>query len=170
MRTYRIIMTVLCVALPAIPALAAASDTTGDEVAIKGKLMDFVNAWNKHSPTDMAAVFADDGTVINPIGREANGRDAVAKLFGDEQAGVMKHSTMAITTSHVSMIKPDVALLDAGITISGAVSPKGKAIPTMNHHLEAVMTKNNGTWQVEHARAFAIFTPPKAETMGRKVK
>src|SRR5688572_17663078 len=72
-----------------IPMVIAANRPP-DEQPTKKRLNQFQAAWNKDDTAAMAAMWAEDGTLINPFGTAAQGRDAVTKIFVDEHSGLFK--------------------------------------------------------------------------------
>src|SRR5262245_18082227 len=99
---------ILCSAI-VFTASAAWADTTSD---MKKGQADFAAAWNKHYPNALAAIFADDGDLLNPMGQVARGRAKIEKLFTMEQSGPMKGSTFKNECAAPRMLKPDLALTD----------------------------------------------------------
>src|SRR5437773_2646733 len=100
-----------------------------EDDAIKKVQDDFSAAWGKpDAAKTMAAMFAEDGDLVNPLGEEADGRAGVEKLFTREQSTVFKGSTLALTLAKVRMIKADVAIGEGSYEVTGAHGPDGKAM------------------------------------------
>src|SRR5438477_13051863 len=98
-----------------------------DEDAIRKVQDDFVAAWGKpDAGKNLAAMFAEDGDLVNPIGQEADGRAAVEKLLTNEQTTVFKGSTLTLTPGKPRMVKPDVAICEGSYEVAGAHMPDGK--------------------------------------------
>ena len=78
-------------------------------------------AWNKDDTTAMAAVWADDGSLINPVGASAQGRDEIVKVFVQEHTSPGPFKATKYSTSDVKFqwVTPDVAVVDASANISG---------------------------------------------------
>ena len=143
----RTLMVAMIFCLSSLPALAA-----GDEETIQKRLDDFVAAWNKDDAKAMAALWAPDGDLINPFGRVAKGRAEVQKLFTDEHASFMKGTTMKITSSSVRILGADAAILDFDSDVIGMKAADGTDLPTLDHHVTAVMVKKDGKWWIVAAR------------------
>jgi uncharacterized protein (TIGR02246 family) len=146
----RTVVAVLGLALVVGVALSvgvlAASD---DEAAVKKHTADFAAAWNKHDPKAMAALWADDGDLINPWGRVAKGRPEVEKLFADEQTGKgpLRDSTFELKGETVRFPTPDVAVDDWEISVTGAYDPDGaKHEGALEFHCTVVLKKAGGAW------------------------
>lgn len=152
----------LGVALSAPATLAAATE---DEAAIRELSASFVKAWNQHDPAAMAATWAKDGDLINPQGRVAKGRDAIQQLLTDEHSGPLKGSTFTLKSMELRMLKPQVALGDWTIELSGMMEPQGKAPSPGKMHVFVVYEKRDGKWLAVATRPYA-FAPqgPPLET------
>jgi uncharacterized protein (TIGR02246 family) len=132
----------------------------GDDEAIRQCIAAFVSAWNKHDPRQMAACWAQDGDLINPFGRPAQGRLKVEQLFTEEQQGPMKQSTHQMNITSVRPIAGDLALVDAECNITGIRGPDGKEMPVFTPHVFLAMSKKDGNWSILSARAFAFMPRP----------
>src|SRR5258706_2478929 len=86
----RILVTgiLLLLAMPATVAVTKAQ--AGDEAAIRKVFAGFGDAWGKDDAKSMASHWAEDGDIVNPQGRRANGRAEIEKLFADEHSTAFK--------------------------------------------------------------------------------
>ncbi|HYS54838.1 MAG TPA: nuclear transport factor 2 family protein [Thermoanaerobaculia bacterium] len=130
-----------------------------NEQQIRDRLNEFAATWNKHDPTNMAYFWSVDGDLINPSGRKAKGLTEIQRLFQDEQTGVMKNSTYAVTSASIRMLEPTLAFVDSDAEITGVANPDGSTA-TMKPHVTVLMRKTGGKWWVVTARAFTFFIPP----------
>lgn len=153
-----LLFAVLVAAISA-PALAASS---ADKAAIERLSNEFVAAWNAHDPKKMAAVWTEDGDLINPFGQGAHGRADLEKFFEKEQSTAMKGTTYKLESISVRELDPNVATADWDSVVTGMVDASGKAMPPFKHHVFAVYVKKGGHWHTAAARAFVNETPPSA--------
>jgi uncharacterized protein (TIGR02246 family) len=160
----------LCIALALLAyfsttALAAppVALPAADEQAIKDRVNEFQAAWNKDDTKAMAAVWAEDGSLINPVGDATRGQAEMEKIFVAEHTGRFKATTY--TTSEVSMqsVTPDVAVVDVTANISGVRGPDGAAAPDYLHHVVWVFVKKDGNWLAAAARPYKFEAKPGAE-------
>jgi uncharacterized protein (TIGR02246 family) len=135
-----------------VPARAADDDTA----AVKKRTAEFVAAWGKHDPKALAAVWADDGDLINPWGRLATGRAQVEALFRDEQTGKgpLRDSTFRMNSETMRFPAADIAVVDLDLTITGAYAPDGTKAPALEMHAFWVSKKSGGTWSVYSCRPY----------------
>ena len=140
-----------------------ASLRTKDTAIIERRLGEFVTAWNKHDSTQMAAVWHDDGDLINQFGRLAKGRDQVEALFREEHAGPMKSCTHKMTISSNRLLSPEVALVDAECNLTGVRGPDGKELPVMIPHVVLALSKKDGDWKVSSARPYLYAPQPSTK-------
>jgi uncharacterized protein (TIGR02246 family) len=116
------------------------------ESEVEALYRDMLDAWNRRSATDMAALFVDDGHIIGFDGSQHHGRAGiesdVGKIFAD-------HPTAAYVAKvrEVRFPSPDVAILRA---IVGMV-PRGKS--DLNAAANAfqcmVASRHEGRWRIE---------------------
>lgn len=156
-----ILVLALAAVLAASPRSARAADS-GTKAAIEKLNQDFAAGWNAHDPKKMAAVWAENGDMINPFGRKGTGPAGVQKIFEDEHASVMKASTLKIESSSVRELGATAAFADWEILLTGMVDPEGKVIPDAHYHCAVVYTKSGGHWSIAAARAYALLPPPEA--------
>lgn len=131
----------------------------GTTAAVHARGQEFIAGWSKNDFKALAALWAEDGDLINPFGRVAKGRAEVEKLFQDEQTTVMKGSTFTVHSESIREIAPDVAIADWESEITGMQSPQG-AIPPLKNHVTIVFVKKGGQWWVAAARPEAYLPPP----------
>ena len=136
-----------------VPMLFAAGGPAEDK-AIRDRLDEFQSGWNKNDTTAMAALWTDDGTLINPFGVSAQGREAIVKVFIQEHAGVFKGSTYKTSDVKVQWATPDVAIADLTANISGVHTPDGATAPDFPHHVTWVFVKKDGKWLAAAARPY----------------
>jgi len=134
--------------------MLAAAASAGDEQPIKDRLNEFQNAWNKEDTAAMAALWAEDGTLINPFGVTAQGRDAMIKVFTQEHAGPFKNTKYSVSEMKIQWVTPDVAIVDATANITGVRAADGSSAPDFPHHVTWVFVKKDGKWMAAAARPY----------------
>lgn len=130
--------------------------------AVERRVGQFVTAWNRHDPVQMASIWHDDGDLINPFGRFARGHSQVQELFRDEHAGPMKTCANQMSINAMRLASDDVAIVDADCTLTGMRGADGKELPTFKPHVLLVLTRREGDWRVLSARAYAMTPAPGA--------
>ena len=150
MRTRLISLALLSLLSPMMTAGALAAD----EQPIKDRLKEFESAWNKGDTAAMAAVWADDGTLINPVGVFAKGREEMVKVFVQEHAGRFKGSTYENRDVKFQWLSAEVAIVDLTANITGVKGPDGAAAPDYPHHVTWVFMKKDGKWMAAAARPY----------------
>ena len=152
-----LLMTLALLSLFSTAALAA------DDAAIKDRLDQFQAAWNKDDTQAMAAIWAEDGSLINPVGVTARNRADVEKIFIDEHTHRFKSTTYATSDVNVQWVTPDIAVADVNAIITGIHGPDGAAAPDYAHHVVWVFVKKDGQWMAAAARPYQ-FPPKPGET------
>lgn len=133
---------------------------------IQARLDEFASVWNTHDAKKMSEFWAEDGDLINPWGKEGNGRNGVFEIFEHEQNGMLKKSTQQFTVSKVRNLATDLVFVDAESNMK-VVKENGKE-KNMAHHVSFVMTKKNGAWYVLAARPYMFAPKGKGDMMGKK--
>jgi len=153
----------LCAVLLGLTALPAArADQKDEDAAIHKRYDEWVAAWNKHDPHLLAALFTENGDLINPFGKHAEGREAIEKFFEAEQTGTgpMVGTTYNGSIASIRYISKNVAIVDVDGEVDGMKGPDGAAMPPFKHHVTWVAEKKDGKWMAQAARAFAPAPPP----------
>ena len=157
------ILTAVLVLLFATSAFAAEPKKASpkpDEAVMK-TMQDFFDAWNKHDVKSMTACWADDATLINPMGRMAHGSADIEKLMTDEQTSMFKESTAKVVNLSVTRsLGSNMAFCDGEMTVDGAQGPDGSAMQQMKIHMAMVMEKKGGRWLIAEGRPYAFIAPP----------
>lgn len=158
--------TLLSIALLAVLTTSAfaatpAKKAESPDAAISKAMDSFFTAWNQHDVKAMAAVWADDATLINPMGRVAHGKAEIEKVMSDEQGGMFKASTAKMLELKVTrQLGPHMAFCDGEMTVDGAVGPDGAAMPQMKIHMAIIMAKHGSDWVAQDARPYAFIPAP----------
>jgi len=161
----KLFLTGALLAVLATSTLAADARTapaTADEAVAKA-CGAFFDAWNAHDVKAMLGFWADDATLINPLGRLAHGTADIEKLMTDEQTTVFKASTAKLVDMKVTRsLGSNMAFCDGEMTVDGAQGPDGSVLPEMKFHMAMIMEKKGGHWVFAEGRPYAFLPPPPA--------
>jgi uncharacterized protein (TIGR02246 family) len=129
----------------------------GDTKPITAAVDRLLDAWNRKDAAGFAAAFTEDGDFIETRGTLIHGRTeigtAVGKLFKQSRAAA--HA--ARDKTQVKMVKPDVALVLAKLTVKTGTAESGAALATL------VMINSGGKWRIS-----ALEIATKAASPGSK--
>ena len=112
-------------------------------------------AWSANDGTVFAAFFTEDGSLINPFGERADGREALTAMYSDYFGGMLKGTTTSISLTHLRPIEPDHALADAVQTIYAASGDVLLALHVVN-----LLQKDGDDWRLVDSRPYAFPPPP----------
>lgn len=115
----------------------------------------FSDAWKANDGAALADFFTDDGTLINPFGERADGREAVAAMYGGYFTGMLQGTTTAVQGQSVRPIDGSHAFADAEQTI---YSPGGDVLLAV--HLAALLRRDDNGWRFVDARPYTTTPPP----------
>ena len=162
----RRILTAALLTMLTTSAIAADSkqEPAKPDEAITKTAQAFFDAWNQHDVGTMASFWADDATLLNPMGRLAHGRAEIEKLLADEQTTVFKSSTATVVDMKVTRsLGSNMVFCDGEMTVDGAQGPDGSAMPQMRLHLAMIMERKGAHWMFAEARPYSFTQPPPGQ-------
>jgi len=147
---------------------ATSSATAGearDEAAVRALGDTFAKAFVQKDAELRASLFAEDGTFVTPVGDFLQGRVAMVKDFGPEAQQAVNGTTQAAFSNYrVRFIKPDVAVVDALLTVRNVNAPDGTIIPVIPINFFFVAVRHADRWLIEDGRAHFAPAPPNGMT------
>jgi len=120
----------------------------------------FIAAWNRNDARGCAGEFAADGSLINPFGQEARGSEAIAGLYAEYFATMLKGTTTTFTRSNIRELG-SLALIDGTQTVDNLRAPDGSNAPALVIHLVTLAQRSGDRWQFLDARPYAFMTIPQ---------
>ena len=142
---------------------SASAGETRDETAVRALGDTFANAFVQKNAELRASIFAEDGTFVTPVGDFLQGRAKMVKDFGSEAQAVNGSTQAAFSNYRVRFIKPDVAVVDAVLTLHSVNAPDGTVIPVIPVNFFYVAARHGDRWLIEDGRAH--FAPAPANSM-----
>jgi uncharacterized protein (TIGR02246 family) len=142
---------------------SASAGQTQDEAAIRALGDNFAKAFVQKNAEQRASLFAENGTFVTPVGDFLQGRVTMVKDFGSEAQAVNANTQAAFSNYRVRFIKPDLAVVDALLTLHNVNGPDGTVIPVIPVNFFYVASRHGGQWLIEDGRAH--FTPAPANSM-----
>ena len=143
----------------------ASASGARDEGAVRGLGDAFANAFVQKNAKLRASLFAEDGTFVTPQGEFLQGRVAMVKDFGPEAEQAVNGTTQAAFSNYrVRFIKPDVAVVDALLTVRNVNGPDGTIIPVIPINFFFVAVRHGDRWLIQDGRAHFAAAPPSNMT------
>ena len=124
----------------------------------------FAKAFVQKSAELRASLFAENGTFVTPVGDFVQGRVAMVKDFGAEAQAVNGTTQAAFSNYRVRFLKPDVAVVDALLTLRNVNGPDGTIIPVIPVNFFYVAVRDADRWLIEDGRAHFAPAPPNSMT------
>ena len=135
---------------------------------ISSTLNGFADATNQHDPRLMASAFAPNASVVTPDGQRATGHDAIESLFLSDQSSSLANAQVTIALGRIEFVSPDVALVEAGMTVAGAQRPGGPPVPDSSPQVSVVMVRQGESWMIRQATFFeALPAATRRDAPGR---
>jgi uncharacterized protein (TIGR02246 family) len=144
---------------------SASAGEPRDEGAVRALGDTFASAFVQKNAELRASLFAEDGTFVTPQGDFLQGRDAMVKDFVPEAEQAVNGTTQAAFSNYrVRFIKPDVAVVDALLTVRNVNGPDGTIIPTIPIDFFFVAVRHANRWLIKDGRAHFAAAPPSNMT------
>jgi uncharacterized protein (TIGR02246 family) len=142
----------LVLAMVMVVAVAANSQASPDEAAVRNIIQDEIAAWNAGDAVAFARHFAADGTFTNIRGQFFTGREAFTERHDFIFKGIYRGTTMKQDVVSLKFIRPDVAVVETLTAVIGiqkltpgmSVDTKGR----LRSRLLQVMVKDGGDWKI----------------------
>jgi len=142
---------------------SVSADQAQDEAAVRALGDNFAKAFVQKNPEQRTSLFAENGTFLTPVGDFLQGHVAMVKDFGSEAQAVNGNTQAAFSNYRIRFIKPDVAVVDAVLTLRNINGPDGTVIPVIPVNFFYVASRHGGQWLIEDGRAH--FAPAPANSM-----
>lgn len=144
--------------------------TTASHDAELTALIDtFVQGWNDGSGERLARAFAPDADFTNVMGLRAHGRDVIARGHDEILATVFRGTRLEAAVHQIRYLRPDVAAVDATLTLRGADGQPVAMLPAGQSSLGFVATREAGTWAIAVLRNMIPFARPAAGPVERSL-
>jgi uncharacterized protein (TIGR02246 family) len=141
------VATAVLVAMMAYHASAVGSDRARDESEIRQLQARQQDAWNRHDAVAYAALFTDDGDVVNVVGWWWRGRRDIERQLTAAYAVVFRESRLTVTDVAVKFLARDVAVAHVRWTMTGARTPPSIPEPRQGIQIQ-VLHKRGNTWRI----------------------
>jgi uncharacterized protein (TIGR02246 family) len=162
-RMQRLGLTVLAFTLVMCVTRTASASQAQDEAAVRALGDNFAKAFVQKNPEQRTSLFAENGTFVTPVGDYLQGHAVMVKDFGAEAQAVNGNTQAAVSNYRIRFIKPDLAVVDAVLTLHNINGPDGTVIPVIPVNLFYVASRHGDKWLIEDGRAH--FAPAPANAM-----
>lgn len=144
---------------------SASAGQARDEAAVRALGDTFAKAFVQKNAELRASLFTENGTFVTPQNDFLQGRVAMVKDFGPEAEQAVNGNTQAAFSNYrVRFIKPDVAVVDALLTVRNVNGPDGTIIPVIPINFFYVAVRHGDRWLIEDGRAHFAPAPPNGMT------
>ncbi|MGW4242383.1 SgcJ/EcaC family oxidoreductase [Nocardia sp. NPDC004722] len=129
--------------------------STTELAGITAFLDRLTDTWKTNDGTALGDLFTPDGSLINPFGERADGRDAVAAMYSAYFQGMLGGTTTTCGLERVRAVSGEHALLDAEQVIT---APTGEIALTV--HLAALLRRDGDSWLFADCRPYVVAERP----------
>lgn len=131
---------------------------TGQQVvdrSLEATLRAFNDAFNRFDAREVASFWAEDGTLLNPVGNYGKGRAEVERVFREDAQSILGGSTSQFTITSARPVGSDCALLDCDHDVRNFRRPDGTTGDVKLHVVILAQKKREG-WQWLDARPYML--------------
>jgi uncharacterized protein (TIGR02246 family) len=132
--------------------IAAMSQDSPDETAIRSIVQEEIAAWNSGDAVAYARHFAEDGTFTNVRGQFFTGRQAFIERHDYVFKGQFHGSTLKQDIVSLKFVRPDVAVVEVLTSVTGyqklSAGTSADAKGRLRTRLLQVLVKEKGEWEI----------------------
>ena len=140
------------------PNIAAGSQQAKLDASLQKTVDAFTEAFNRFDAKAVASFWAEDGTLLNPLGNYGRGRAGVEKVYGEDALRLLAGSTSRFTVKTARPVGNDCMFLDCDHEVRNARMPDGTT-GTMTLHLVLLVQRKGEGWKWLDARPYAFIRP-----------
>lgn len=129
------------------------------EPSLETAVRKFNELFNTFDTKDVAACWAEDGTLISPTGEVGRGRAGVEKTYRHDCETILMGTTSKFTITSARRLGQDMAFLDLDHELQNAVRPDGTR-GTLTVHVVMLARRTGSSWQWLDARPYLFLPPP----------
>jgi uncharacterized protein (TIGR02246 family) len=127
-------------------ALSCTAHGAENELPIRTLVERIVVGWNQGSGEAVAAVYADNGTLVAGDGTVKRGREAIARYHEQQFGTSLKDTQLAVRVTSVRFLSKTIALMHSE---GGILSPGETELAPGRRGIQSfVVIKTNGAWRV----------------------
>ena len=125
---------------------------SSDTTSITEFLENFSRCWGTDGGKTLGDFFTEDGSLVNPFGGRADGRQAVGAMYDDYFESILRATTTSVKLDTVRRIG-DYAFIDGEQTILGPTGEVALAV-----HLCALLHRATDGWRFVDSRPYSVAT------------
>ncbi len=122
---------------------------------IKSALDRFSAAWESNDGAAVARFFVEDGALMSPFGERADGRAAIASMYSEYFAGLLRGTWTTFHLTRVRAVADNHVFADGEQTIYAS---DGNVVLAV--HLAALLRRDDDDWRFADARPFIVAAIP----------
>ena len=137
----------------------AGQQQEGVDRSLEATLKAFNDAFNRFDAKEVASFWADDGTLINPVGNSGKGRSGAERVFHEDAKVFLGGSRSRFTITAARKIGGDCVFLDLDQDVENMRLPDGSTGP-VKLHVVILAQKQGDAWKWLDARPYGFLPRP----------
>lgn len=131
-----------------LPLVATASESERAVAEIQALQQQQADAWNAHDARAYAALFVEDGDVVNVMGWWWRGRAEIERNLRQAFVHTFAASRLEIVDTTVRVLHGELAIAHVRWTMDGARAPPGAPEPPRQGIQLQVVRREAGQWRI----------------------
>ncbi len=128
--------------------------------SLETTLRKFNDAFNRFDSREVASFWAEDGTLLNPVGNYGRGRSEVQRVYHEDAETILGGSTSRFAITSARPVAPDCVLLDLDHEVTNFRRPDGTR-GDVTLHLVLLARRGGDRWEWLDARPYMIMQRPQ---------
>ncbi|ACG75183.1 conserved hypothetical protein [Anaeromyxobacter sp. K] len=129
------------------------------EPSLEASVRRFNDVFNRFDAKEVAACWAEEGTLISPMGEIGRGRSGVETTYKHDCDTLLQGTTSRFSIQSVRRLGGDLAFLDLEHELQNARLPSGSK-GTLKLHVVMLAQRIGSGWQWLDARPYLFASPP----------
>jgi uncharacterized protein (TIGR02246 family) len=132
-----------------------------DEEAIRQRVEQFAETWNRHDMSAFASLFTKDSDCVTLGGEWLQGQEEIEKDMTKDHSTVFRESQLITNAVGVRFLRPDISVAHITWVLTGLLGRDGQKLPrAVRGIMTWMLTKDDGTWLIAAFQNTRIEAPP----------
>ena len=123
----------------------------------------FVDTWNAHDMTAMAALFTPDAEWVNVVGMHWKGREQIMFAQRAFHEGMFSRNQQELKAIQTRMLSPDIAVVVVDCLQDAYQTPSGHAMPQALDRLSLIVVRQPARRRISFGQNTKIDAPAAAD-------
>ena len=142
------------------PEETAATAPMSDEDMLRALTDEFEQAVTRADSKAVAAMFVEDGDLVDQAGVMHHGRAAIEERYRGLFESRYQGAQANLEVTSVRFVRPEIAVIDGTYHLTGMKSAEGQDLPPIQGMFTNLSVKQNGQWMLHCSRPMLPMKAP----------